>query len=80
MSGVAAQEIVFQVVVVQFEVKLHHRLSPRWGSIISHFYPGLAPWAAFLRRFAAVFADCVPLRKLGLGLRHSLGTPVPPLC
>ena len=28
-------------------------LSPRWGFILFHFYPGLARWAAFLRRFAA---------------------------
>jgi|HubBroStandDraft_3_1064219.scaffolds.fasta_scaffold48006_2 hypothetical protein len=28
-------------------------LSPRWGLSGSHFYPRLAPWAAFLRRSAA---------------------------
>ncbi len=30
-------------------------LSPRWGFVRSHFHPGLAPWAAFFRRFAAEF-------------------------
>ena len=28
-------------------------LSPRWGSASVLAYPGLAPWAVFLRRFAA---------------------------
>ena len=56
MSGVAAQEIVFQVVVVQFEVKLHHRLSPRWGWPISH-----SPPTAY-----AVGFNLWPLRGLGL--------------
>ena len=28
-------------------------LSLRWGLSVSHFSPRLAPWAAFLRRFAA---------------------------
>jgi hypothetical protein len=31
------------------------RLSPRWG--FSAFFPWLAPWAAFLRRFAALRKD-----------------------
>jgi hypothetical protein len=30
-------------------------LSPFPGFLISHSYPGLAPWAAFCRRFAAWF-------------------------
>ena len=30
-------------------------LSPRWGLLIFHSYPRLAPWALFLRRFAAEF-------------------------
>jgi hypothetical protein len=28
-------------------------LSPRWGSVVFHPSPRLAPWAAFFRRFAA---------------------------
>src|ERR1700693_2474981 len=30
----------------------NHRSAPS-GSVISHFYPGLAPWAIISRRFAA---------------------------
>jgi hypothetical protein len=33
-------------------------LSPRWGLIVSHFHPGLAPWSAFWRRFAAKIRGC----------------------
>jgi len=29
-------------------------LSPLWGWIISHSYPGLAPWDLLLRRLAAI--------------------------
>ena len=36
-------------------------LSPLRGWITFHFYPRLAPWAAFLRRFAARVAGRVPL-------------------
>jgi len=28
-------------------------LSPRWGFSVCCFFPWLAPWAAFLRHFAA---------------------------
>jgi len=28
-------------------------LSPLRGFVVSHLYPGLAPWAAIFRRFAA---------------------------
>src|SRR5437660_10008726 len=32
-------------------------LSPRWGLFPFTSYPRVAPWAAFLRRFAAVWLD-----------------------
>ena len=33
-----------------FRAVVTTNLPPRWGSSGSHFYPRLAPWAAFLRR------------------------------
>lgn len=40
-------------------------LSPLQG--FSHFFPGLAPWAAFLRRFAAIvdLVHSTPIIDLG---------------
>ena len=36
--------------------KLLHFLSPLRGSVSVSAYPGLTPWASFLRRFAACVA------------------------
>jgi len=37
---------------------------------VSHFYPGLAPWAAFLRRFAALNPSCSPATGLKIEFSH----------
>ena len=34
-------------------------LSPLRGCVVFSFYPGLAPWPVFLRRFAATKCDSV---------------------
>src|SRR5439155_26840058 len=44
---------------------------PCGASFISHFSPGLAPWAAFLSRFAAFQVRFTPLSQLGLEFRNS---------
>ena len=48
-------------------------LPPRWGSSLTHFYPRLTPWAAFLRRFAAGRLTVLFHRVVGiLVLPHTL--------
>ena len=48
------------------EDELRSLLSPLRGLIVFHVHPRLAPWAALLRRFAAV---CPSAEKSGLFLR-----------
>jgi hypothetical protein len=50
-------------------------LPPRWGFSAAHFSPRLAPWAAFLRRFAARSEEHAP-PKFQFSRMHSKPRPL----